>query len=523
MKNSLTDSINKAWRTGILPLVTALLLLTGCEMDSDMDLPLNVDSNAYTLTAEAGSTQVRIYSTGEWSVRLSEDVDWATINRLNGSGNTPVLFKYSANYGVPRAVEIIFTRGGREQTIRMTQEGKDPVLTLDESRIELFSNPWNLRIGLENNLKENYRQIRDSIAYSVIPDEDDDETPEPDQEWIENLEIGTDAVTFSTLENTSPRKRQAAITLTYTDAREKKHTVTLTVTQSTEKAYMTFSPDRVKTTRKASTVKSEVKHNLGSLIAGVVCTASYEGASADWIENIALEDKVLSFDVKENDSGGPRSASISFSLPDESLGNLIPAEPFVVEQTYEADYRTLIQGESGQVTINDPGAFFEGIVISDKDNANVETTPNSAPNATDYTVNAKTAYVQMLDGSYGYRLQFNSAADNTLTRYSTVKIALDGLTLTKEADPERYTLSGLTAADIVGQTPGTANDLVRKEKPIGQLTDEDVYTYFRSRRSNSLCLTAATRTSTKAISERRTTPAAYPARSTTRTAIRSRC
>ena len=71
MKNSLTDSINKAWRTGILPFVTALLLLTGCEMDSDMDLPLNVDSNAYTLTAEAGSTQVRIYSTGEYAVSVA--------------------------------------------------------------------------------------------------------------------------------------------------------------------------------------------------------------------------------------------------------------------------------------------------------------------------------------------------------------------------------------------------------------------------------------------------------------------
>lgn len=64
MKNNLTDSIYKAWRTGILPLVTALLLLTGCEMDSDMNLPLNVDSNKYTLTSDAGSTQVRIYSTG---------------------------------------------------------------------------------------------------------------------------------------------------------------------------------------------------------------------------------------------------------------------------------------------------------------------------------------------------------------------------------------------------------------------------------------------------------------------------
>ena len=111
MKNNLTDSIYKAWRTGILPLVTALLLLTGCEMDSDMDLPLNVDSNKYTLTSDAGSTQVRIYSTGEWSVRLSEDVEWASINRLNGSGNTPVLFKYGANYGVPRAVDITRTGG----------------------------------------------------------------------------------------------------------------------------------------------------------------------------------------------------------------------------------------------------------------------------------------------------------------------------------------------------------------------------------------------------------------------------
>ena len=131
--------------------------------------------------------------------------------------------------------------------------------------------------------------------------------------------------------------------------------------------------------------------------------------------------------------------------------------------------------------INNPEASFEGIVISDKDNANVETTPNTERNATDYTVNAKTAYVQMLDGSYGYRLQFDAADDNTLKRYSQVKISLNGVTLTKEADPERYTLSGLTAANIVSQTPGTASDLIRKEKSIGQLTDEDIYTYVSLR------------------------------------------
>ena len=58
---------------------------------------------------------------------------------------------------------------------------------------------------------------------------------------------------------------------------------------------MTFTPYRAKTTRKATTIKAELKHNLGSLLGKVVCTPTYEGASADWIENITLEDKGCGF------------------------------------------------------------------------------------------------------------------------------------------------------------------------------------------------------------------------------------
>ena len=115
---------------------------------------------------------------------------------------------------------------------------------------------------------------------------------------------GTDAVTFSTLKNNSPRKRQAAITLTYIDAKEKKHAVTLTVTQATEEACMTFTPDRAKTTRKATTIKAELKHNLGSLLGKVVCTPTYEGASADWIRLSRSKTKVRRSEG-ENDSEGP--------------------------------------------------------------------------------------------------------------------------------------------------------------------------------------------------------------------------
>ncbi len=477
MKNNHIYSIHKTWLSGIMPLLIALLLMTGCEMNSDMDLPLNVNSNEYTLTSSSGITSIPIYSNGEWSARLSENVNWATINRLGGTSNGLIEFKYAANYGVARAVELIVTKGGQEQIIRLTQEGKGVILALSESQINLFSNPWNLRVGLENNIREDYKQIKDSIAYSVIPTEDEDQAPEPDEEWIENLKITTDTISLDTKPNLSTHSRQAVITLTYIDAWEKSHKVTLTITQSTDAAYMTFAPDRAKTTRKATTFKSEVKHNLGSLLTRVKCVPSYTGTSVDWIENIRFEENILLFDIKENDSESPRNASISFVLPNGVHGDLTPAEPYLVEQTYEADYRTLIKAESGAITINDPNAFFEGIVISDKANGNVATTPNSRPNATDYTVNAKTAYVQMLNGSYGFRLLMNSENDNQLTRYSQVKISLNGLTLTKEANPERYTLSGLTAANIVENTPGAAANVIRKEKSIGQLTDEDIYTF----------------------------------------------
>lgn len=477
MKNNIIDCISKTWRTNIVPLLAMLLLLTGCEMESDMDLPLAVNANALTLTSDAGSTQVQIYSTGQWTTRLSEHVDWATISNLRGTGNSSIAFKYAANYGITRAVDIIFAHDGEEEVIRMTQEGKAPNLSLEESRMEIFSNPWNVQVALKNNLEEAYKTITDTVVYSVIAGEDDDEAPAPDEQWIDQIQVSTDALSFLTKENTSTRNRKAVITLRYIDVTEKLHTTSLTITQSTKAAYMRLMPDRAKVTRKAATVKAEVEHNMGRFLSQVVCTPSYEGASTNWIEPVTFEDNTMSFNVLPNDSEAPRTASILFSLPTATQGTLTPSAPFVVDQSFESDYRTLITAESGEIKISNDKAFFEGIVISDAGNPNLESALNTAPNASDLTRNDKTAYVQITDGSYGYRLQFEAESDNALARYSFVKISLNGLTLTKEANPTRYTLSGLTAANIVSQTPGKASDLLVKKKAIGELTDEDVYTF----------------------------------------------
>ena len=52
------------------------LAVTSCEMKSDMDIPLGVDTEALVLGKEGGSTNFTIYSTMDWKVELSKKVEW---------------------------------------------------------------------------------------------------------------------------------------------------------------------------------------------------------------------------------------------------------------------------------------------------------------------------------------------------------------------------------------------------------------------------------------------------------------
>ncbi|MDR1335337.1 MAG: T9SS type A sorting domain-containing protein [Tannerella sp.] len=142
-----------------------------------------------------------------------------------------------------------------------------------------------------------------------------------------------------------------------------------------------------------------------------------------------------------------------------------------------SDVRALIPAAAGELTLD--AGTLEGIVVSDADNPNMETNPQTAANNYDFAENDRTAYIQAADGSYGFRLKFTAAEDNTLVRYATVTVSLTGLTLIREDDPVRYTLTGLTAAHIAATTPGTASAIASKSKLIKDLTDDDLYTFVQ--------------------------------------------
>ena len=163
MKNNLTDSIYKAWRAR-----------ASCPRHGAAPADRMRNGFGHGPAAERGFQQ--IHADGDAGSPRCGSIppangrsvcrkrEWASINRLNGSGKHPVLFKYGANYGVPRTVDIIFTRGGLEQAVRMTQEAKTPSCRSRRAASRFSAIPWDLRIRLDNKPREDYKQIRDTIV-----------------------------------------------------------------------------------------------------------------------------------------------------------------------------------------------------------------------------------------------------------------------------------------------------------------------------------------------------------------------
>ena len=63
-----------------------------------------------------------------------------------------------------------------------------------------------------------------------------------------------------------------------------------------------------------------------------------------------------------------------------------------------------------------------------------------------------------------------------MPRYSKVRISLRGLTLTKHDDPEYYTLTGMTADNVVSVEEPNADAIPYKSKHVSELTDNDIFT-----------------------------------------------
>ena len=85
-----------------------------------------------------------------------------------------------------------------------------------------------------------------------------------------------------------------------------------------------------------------------------------------------------------------------------------------------AEVRSMTPGEIDLL------GYIEGYVVSDPESTNIVSSPQTAQFQFDRTENGRTVYLESTDGQYGFCLKFVSQEDNTLERFSKVRLSIDG-------------------------------------------------------------------------------------------------
>lgn len=453
-------------------LLLMLPFLLQCEKKMELDLSLAVNANELHLEPTEGTTQIMVYANGEWNVAFKEDVDWISVDKMNGNGNSDIAFSYSQNFGASRRVTLMLTKGSEKQEILIIQNGLEVALRFAKTKFGIPRHGLPTTLPIISNVAADFKSVDIEYLY-------DDETSE---QWATNGELTEEGFTFEALENNSGRTRSVRVYMTLIDAFDNEYMSFADVDQSIDDAFLTHkfnTASRVTRSAKLDTVI--LQSNIGTHFPNIEKNVTYEQDN-DWIEDVTLtNDSLLILAIRENNSGLDRNANVRLHLTVNGMDLVELAHPVYQsaedfeEYTFE-ELRGLIVATSGTVTIDAPLKVLQGIVISDQNNANMETNPNLGYNRMDLTETKRTAYIQSLDGQYGFRLKFTAENENTLKRYSKIRIAVDGLTLEKEANPMRYTITGLRSGDIVNQEEGSTSNVVDKAKYISELSDMDMYT-----------------------------------------------
>lgn len=464
----------------------AALLLFGCDKPFEMNLPLAVNSHKLTFESAAGSSHILIWSDGNWTASFGREINWGSLNKLEGFGNSDLEFTYSANYGVTRSVELILTKAELRDTIVLVQKGAvsgDNVsLSFKSPSLTLLRNGYSVNAPITTSLIYSTEMIvpqveffdADGVSQGVVVA--GKEVPDTLHviPWISNMAISSEDglhLSYDVAENAGSDARMAVMSINVEAADGTLYSSRQTVTQGIESPALELSA-----------AEGEYSGFNGAYTVAANANNVYPytqflsvESDAEWITGAALTANGLVFAVTRNDTGAPRTGNINVTFND-GAGTALTARYKISQMSYPGsisftDVRALSDG------VIDQDKYIEGYIVSDPASANVCQSPQTAQFKFDFEENYKTAYIESVDGRYGFRLKFETREDNVTERWSRVRINVGGLKLVRQADPLCFTLEGLTAASIIETVSAPDEFLVpAKKKTVAELSDDDIYT-----------------------------------------------
>ena len=475
-------------RINNLILALAGLFAVACADTFEERYDLAVNTDRYSVTAEAGKLPVTVYCSGAWTAQLTAESAWATLDRTAGSGITTIRLNYADNPGLTRSVGVVLRGSGLEKTVTVVQKAgiTAPELIFLSKDLAFANGAYKGTAAFETNLPDELlRDVVPAVTYAaegdawisdVVYHADDAEAGETE---IPLARRGL--ITFATAANATGEPRTATVGFSVTDADGNVFGDSFTVTQSADEARITLADDvaPIEGGRRAVAFST----NLGALLAEMKVEVTYaDPAVADFISDVELGAGELTYAITANEGVEKRYATITVSCADLA-GGVVSASSNITQrvtaqprEVSSADLRALFTAEDkSYASDEDHIDYLLCRVIGDAGTPNMDQNLNTGPNSITTDENDCTNYVQSLDGRYGFRLKFAAPADNVCLRGEQVKILLDGVTLSRESDPMRYTLRGLKAGNI--EKAAEASALEPKARTIATLTDDDIYTY----------------------------------------------
>ena len=427
------------------------------ETESPTTMTLAVNDNTINLEPKSGKEHVLVYAKGQWNADFKEAVEWAAIEEGSGTGNGEFILTYKKNPDILRRAEILLTAAGVDKTITITvnQEGEKGTPKLAFAENEKSYIAWEVKdaIAVESNINQSLIKAESSV------------------EWIGSLELKDGQLSFTVAENTTGEARKGTLTVSYTDIDESVYRAVAEITQGAEPGHLALNETEMAIEAFAGTKTAPWDCVLGTFMPELASSVTYEGSQKDWISNVTTTTEALSFDVTDNDTKEARTAVIKVELASKGIAVELKVTQGIKTRQYSFEELRAVLPSAGEQAFE--GDFFEGVIVADAGQKNMETNPMTSATSYDDNESAITNYVQSLDSKYGMRLKFATAADNTLKKGDKVKISLAGATLVREDNPVRYTLRGVSANTV---TVEENVQLAARQKTIAELTDEDVYT-----------------------------------------------
>lgn len=187
--------------------VASVALLLSCNKQTQ-DLPrLRLNTTVVTADISGGDKTLSVSASGAWTAEFEEEVDWVSLSSgRQGEGNGEIVLHFEPNSGDFRFVYLKVSLSGTDlyKMVSVNQEAVSgsPIVRLTPVQdyfpaaggafeLGYFSNkaPQDLRVELE-----------------------------PEVDWVTDIYIGTDRLSFKLSENVAEVRRSVVLTLYHQDA-----------------------------------------------------------------------------------------------------------------------------------------------------------------------------------------------------------------------------------------------------------------------------------------------------------------